>query len=224
AETFDGWVPELADPNQAVAKGAALLGFQAELRARLDEAAQASGSDTGSPDVEQRVAEEMGVAVGTVQRVRDTAVTNVCSKAFGVKLLRHGADPGSDDPADHHIDHVILAQTPLPVEPDARTYGTTVHNQTSGKIELWEQSGNELSEEVAHNKYLGDGVISLPGTDPAGSPLTVSLKMVEGGILSARASHHSGSELEFEVEVEGGVTTQEEIEAGAARVAAMKRV
>jgi molecular chaperone DnaK len=222
AETFDGWVPELADPNQAVAKGAALLGFQAELRARLDDAAEASGGDSASPDVEQRVAEEMGVALETVQRVRDTAVTNVCSKAFGVKLLRDGADPRSEDPSDHRIDHVILAQTPLPAEPDARTYGTTVDNQTGVTVELWEQGGGGLSEDLDHNNYLGEGTIPLPGTDPAGSPIEVILKMVEGGILSAKASHYSGSEIEFEVEVKGGVTAQE-IEAGAARVAAMKR-
>jgi molecular chaperone DnaK len=224
AESFPGWVPELTDPNQAVAKGAALLAFQAELRAKLDDAAQASGGDANAPDVEQKVAEEMGVALDTVQRVRDTAVTNVCSRGFGVKLLRTGADPDSEKPEDFHIDHVIPPQTPLPAEPETKTYGTIVPNQTSVKIELWEQAGTDLSEELVHNKYLGDGVISLPGTDPAGSPLDVTLSMDNAGRLKARASHYSGSELEFEVEVEGGVTTREEIEAGAARVAAMKRV
>ncbi len=222
-EAFGDWVPELADPNQAVAKGAALLAFQAELRARLDDAAQSSGGDTASPDVEQQVAEEMGVAVGTVQRVRDTEVTNVCSKAFGVKLLRDAADPDSENPADYQIDHVIPPQTPLPAEPETRTYGTVFANQTSVKVELWEQAGSVLSEEVAHNKHLGDGTISLPGNEPAGAPINVTLRMVEGGVLSAKATHHSGSELEFDVEVKGGVTTQEEIEAGAARVAAMTR-
>jgi molecular chaperone DnaK len=221
---FEGWVPELADPNQAVAKGAALLGFQAELRARLDDAAEATGSDPGAADVEQKVAEEMGVAVGMVQRVRDTAVTNVCSKAFGVKLLRSGADPDSEDLADYFVDHVILPQTPLPAEPDERTYGTTVPNQNSVTIELYEQGGSDLSENVAHNNVLGEGTIPLPGNDPVGSPLQVTLKMVGGGVLSARASHHSGSEIEFEVEVKGGVTTKEEIEAGTARVATMTRV
>jgi molecular chaperone DnaK len=224
AESFDGWTPELADPNQAVAKGAALLGFQAELRARLDDAAQASGGDASAPDVEQRVAEEMGVAMETVQRVRETEVTNVCSRGFGVKLLRDGADPGTENPADFQIDHVIPPQTPLPAEPEQKTYGTTIPNQTSVRIELWEQAGIDLSEDLAHNKYLGDGTISLPGTDPAGSPLDVALTMTDSGRLTARASHYSGSELEFDVEVKGGVTTQEEIEAGAARVAAMQRV
>jgi molecular chaperone DnaK len=223
-EAFGDWVPELADPNQAVAKGAALLAFQAELRARLDDAAQASGGDTASPDVEQRVAEEMGVAVGTVQRVRDTEVTNVCAKAFGVKLLRDGADPSTENPADYRIDHVILPQTPLPAEPEPRTYGTIVPNQTGVIVELWEQGGDQLSDEVAHNKYLGEGTVPLPGNEPVGAPVKVVLKMVEGGVLSAKAWHHSGSEIEFDVEVKGGVTTQEEIEAGAARVAAMTRV
>ena len=221
AEAFEGWVPELADPNQAVAKGAALLGFQAELRGKLDDAAEASGGDESA--AEQRVAEEAGLAVETVQRVRNTEVTNVCSRGFGVKLLRSGADPGTENPADFHIDHVIPPQTPLPAEPEQKTYGTTVNNQTSVQIELWEQAGTDLSEDLAHNKYLGDGTISLPGTDPAGEPFAVSLTMTESGRLRAHASHRSGSELDFEVEVEGGVTTQEEIEAGTARVAAMKR-
>jgi molecular chaperone DnaK (HSP70) len=221
AEAFEGWVPELADPNQAVAKGAALLGFQAELRSKLDVAAEASGGDESA--AEQRVAEEAGLAVEMVQRVRNTEVTNVCSRGFGVKLLRSGADPGTENPADFQIDHVIPPQTPLPAEPEQKTYGTTVNNQTSVQIELWEQSGTDLSEDLAHNKYLGDGTISLPGTDPAGEPFDVSLTMTESGRLRAHASHASGSELDFEVEVEGGVTTQEEIEAGAARVAAMKR-
>ena len=181
AEAFEGWVPELADPNQAVAKGAALLGFQAELRSKLDDAAEVSGGDQSA--AEQRVAEEAGLAVEMVQRVRNTEVTNVCSRGFGVKLLRSGADPGTENPADFQIDHVIPPQTPLPAEPEQKTYGTTVNNQTSVQIELWEQAGTDLSEDLAHNKYLGDGTISLPGTDPAGEPFHVSLTMTESGRL-----------------------------------------
>jgi molecular chaperone DnaK (HSP70) len=224
SEAFEGWVPELADPNQAVAKGAALLAFQAELCAKLEDAAQADGGDTVAPDVEQRVAEEMGVALATLHRVRDTAVTNVCSRGFGVKLLRSGADPASENPADFHIDHVIPPQTPLPAEPEPRTYATTVDNQTNVKIELWEQAGAELSEDLAHNIHLGHGVIHLPGNEPAGAPLTVTLAMQQGGVLKVRASHHSGAELEFEAEVKGAVTKPKEIAAGAERVAGMKRV
>jgi molecular chaperone DnaK (HSP70) len=225
AASFEGWAPELEDANQAVAKGAALLGFQAELRAKLDEEAEARGEDSTAPEVEQNVAEKMDVALSTVQRVRDTVVTNVCSRGFGVRLLRDGADPATAGPADFWIDHVIGPNTPLPAEPEPRTYGTTVPNQTSVNLELWQQAGSELSESPEHNDHIGEGLLQgLPGTDPVGAPLSVTLSMSESGMLRAKAMHHSGAELEFEVEAEGAVMTQEQIAAGTERVAAMKRV
>ncbi|HWC07900.1 MAG TPA: Hsp70 family protein [Solirubrobacterales bacterium] len=221
---FEGWAPELEDANQAVAKGAALLGFQAELRAKLDEEAAAQGGDVSTPAVEQKVAEEMGVAVDTVQRVRDTEVTNVCSRGFGVKLLRDDADPATAGPSDFWIDHVIGPNTPLPAEPEPRTYGTTVPNQMRVNLELWQQAGSDLSEQPDHNEHIGEGLLQgLPGTDPVGTPLNVTLSMSASGVLRARATHHSGAELEFEVEAEGAVMSQEQIAAGAERVAAMKR-
>ncbi len=225
SESFEGWAPELEDANQAVAKGAALLGLQAELRAKLDQAAAAHGDGASTPEVEKSVAEDMGIALQTVRRVRDTEVTNVCSRGFGVKLLNQGADPATTDDEDFSIDHVIGPHTPLPAEPDARTYGTTVPNQTTVRLELWQQAGSELSPKLEHNEHIGEGVLQgLPGTDPAGAPLNVTLTMSESGTLRARATHHAGAELEFEVEAKGAVMTAEEIAAGAERVAAMKRL
>ncbi|HET8863591.1 MAG TPA: Hsp70 family protein [Solirubrobacterales bacterium] len=225
AESFEGWTPELEDANQAVAKGAALLGFQAELRARLDEEAEARGEDSTSPEVEQSVAKEMSVDKGTVQRIRDTTVTNVCSRGFGVKVLNDGADPDTKNPEDFWIDHVIGPNTPLPAEPEPRTYGTVVPNQTTVNLELWQQAGSELSERLEHNDHIGEGLLQgLPGTDPVGSPLSVTLSMSESGVLKAKARHHNGAELEFEVKAEGAVMSEAEIAAGAERVASMKRL
>lgn len=226
AEEF-GWSPELADANQAVAKGAALLAFQAALREKLDEegaAADGSGSTEEREQIEQKVAEEMGVAVDTVQRVRDTKVTNVCSRGFGVKVLRPGADPGTEDPADFLIDHLIQPDTPLPGQPPAQTYGTSVANQTNLRVELWQQQGDVLSENLADNQEIGFGTAPLPGNDPVGSPITVQMNMSESGVLDVKAAHHSGAELSFEVKSEGAVFSDDEIAAGAQRVAAMRRV
>lgn len=226
AEAFPGWAPELEDANQAVAKGAALLGFQAELRAKLSEQAEraeTNGEPSSSAEIEKRVAEEMGVELSTLQRIKDTEVTNVCSRGFGVKLLHEGRDPGSTDPADFWIDHAIGPNTPLPCDPDPRTYGTTVANQPSVRIELWQQSGSELSDDIGHNENIGHGVIALPGTDPAGAPIQVTLAMAENGVLKVRASHSSGADLEFEVESEGAVMSQEKVAEAAERVASMTR-
>jgi molecular chaperone DnaK (HSP70) len=226
AEAFPSWSPELEDANQAVAKGAALLGFQAELRAKLSEEAEQAesrGEPSSGQEIEKKVAEEMGVELSTLQRIKDTEVTNVCSRGFGVKLLREGRDPGSSDPADFSIDHVIEPNTPLPSDPDPETYGTTVPNQETVRIELWQQSGSELSEELAHNENIGHGVIALPGNDRVGAPIQVTLAMAENGVLKVKASHSSGADLEFEVEAEGAVMSQEKVEAAAERVASMTR-
>jgi molecular chaperone DnaK (HSP70) len=225
SEVF-GWTPELKDPNQAVAKGAALLGFQAELRAKLSEEAEradASGEKSSGAEIEKKVAAEMGVALDTLQQIRDTAVTNVCSRGFGVKLLRDGANADSVDPTDFMIDHVIAPNTPLPGEPDPATYGTTVPNQQTVRVELWQQSGSELSEHLANNENIGHGIITLPGTDPIGSPIQVTLAMAESGTLNVKASHSSGANLEFTVETENAVTSEEEIAGAAERVASMTR-
>jgi len=225
SEAF-GWTPELKDPNQAVAKGAALLGFQAELRAKLSEEAEradASGDGSSNAEIEKKVAAEMGVALDTLQQIKDTAVTNVCSRGFGVKLLRDGANPDSVDPADFMIDHVIAPNTPLPGEPDPATYGTTVPNQKTVRVELWQQSGGELSEHLANNENIGHGTITLPGTDPIGSPIQVTLAMAESGTLNVTASHSSGANLEFTVETENAVTSEEEIADATERVASMTR-
>jgi molecular chaperone DnaK len=226
AEAFLGWVPELKDPNQAVAKGAALLGFQAELRAKVGEEAEqaeARGEQTTNEEIDKKVAKEMGVGLDTLQRIKDTEVTNVCSQGFGVKVLRDGADPSSTDPTDFWIDHLIDPNTPLPCEPDTQTYGTTVPNQQSVRVELWEQSGSELSEDLGNNKQIGHGIASLPGNDPVGAPIDVNLAMQENGVLKVKASHSSGADLEFEVKVEGAVMSQEQVAAAAERVASMTR-
>jgi molecular chaperone DnaK len=226
AAEFPGWAPELEDANQAVAKGAALLGFQAELRAKLSEeaeVAEARGEEASNEAIEKKVAEEMGVGLDTLQRIKDTEVTNVCSRGFGVKLLRDGRDPGSNDPGDFMIDHVIAPNTPLPGEPPPETYGTTVPNQDIVRVELWQQAGSELSEELDHNEKIGEGVIPLPGSDPVGAPINVTLAMAENGVLNLKASHSSGADLEFEVEAEGAVMSQEQIAEAAERVASMTR-
>jgi molecular chaperone DnaK len=226
AREFD-WSPELSDANQAVAKGAALLAFQAALREKLEQegaSVDGGGSAEEQEQIEQKVAEEMGVALGTVQRVRDTKVTNVCSRGFGVKVLRTGADPTTADPADFFIDHLIHPDTPLPGEPPLQTYGTTITNQSEVRVELWQQRGDILSENLADNEEIGYGTASLPGNDPAGSPIQVQMNMSESGVLDVKASHHGGSELSFEVKSKGAVYSDEEIAAGAERVAAMRRV
>jgi molecular chaperone DnaK len=226
SESFDGWVPELGDPNQAVAKGAALYGFQAELRLKVEEEVEAEAAGSGAADreeIEKRVAEESGVALGTLQRMTETKITNVCSRGFGVKIVRPG-HTGEKDLSEFQVDHLIKPNDPLPVDPPRlQTYGTMVDNQQQVVIVLMEQAGPQLSEDMENNKELESRAFHLPGTDPAGTPIQVSIGMDNGGMLTITAEHPSVPQLTFTATSEGAVLSKQQIDESASKVQAMQR-
>jgi molecular chaperone DnaK (HSP70) len=227
SETFAGWQPELGDPNQAVAKGAALFGLQAELRAKVESEEEAERSAGGSADrneIEKRVAQKSGVALGTLQRVTATKVTNVCSRGFGVKVLRDGREDTTGDPADFFVDHLIKPNDPLPVDPPTvQTYRTIYDNQSDVHLVLMEQAGAQISEDMQHNRELESGDFHLPGTDPAGTPIEVSIGMDNGGMLTVTASHPAVPQLMFSATADGAVLSKEQIAESASKVQAMQR-
>jgi molecular chaperone DnaK (HSP70) len=225
SEVFAGWQPELGDPNQAVAKGAALFGFQAELRAKVEEEAERSaGGSADRAEIEKRVAQQSGVALSTLQRVTATKVTNVCSRGFGVKVVREGREDTTGDPEDFFVDHLIKPNDPLPVDPPkVQTYRTIHDNQSGVHLVLMEQAGPQISEDMEHNLELESGDFNLPGTDPAGTPIEVSIGMDNGGMLTVTASHPAVPQLTFSATAEGAVLTKEQIAESASKVQAMQR-
>ncbi len=226
-EAFPGWSPELGDPNQSVAKGAALYGFQADLRSKIEELEEAGQSDGGAVDrgaIEQRVAEESGLALGALQRMTETKITNVCARGFGVKVVRPGFTGANGSPEEFYVDHLLHENDPLPVDPPRlETYGTVVDNQPSVEIVLFEQAGTELSDQLEHNKEIEKRTFNLPGSDPKGTPIEISIGMGNDGMLTVSARHPAVAELTFSAQSEAGVLSQEQISESAAKVQAMQR-
>jgi molecular chaperone DnaK len=226
-EAFPGWSPELGDPNQSVAKGAALFGFQADLRSKieeLEESEQSNGEVVDRGAIEQRVAEESGRALGALQRMTETKITNVCARGFGVKVVRPGFTGANGSPDEFYVDHLLHENDPLPVDPPRlQTYGTVVDNQPSVEIVVLEQAGTELSDQLEHNKEIEKRTFNLPGSDPKGTPIEISIGMGNGGMLTVSARHPAVAELTFSVQSEAGVQNPEQISASAAKVQAMQR-
>lgn len=227
SDAFDGWVPELGDPNQAVAKGAALFGFQAELREKVEDEVEAESTGNGEVDraeIEKRVAQQSGVALGTLQRMTETKITNVCSRGFGVKVVRDGLTGDTGDASEFYVDHLIKPNEPLPIDPPRiETYGTVVPNQSSVAIVLMEQAGQQLSEDMEHNKEVEQREFHLPGNDPAHTPIKISIGMDNGGLLTITAAHPNVPQLTFSATSEGAVLSQEQIAESASKVQAMQR-
>ncbi len=230
AEAFPGWNPELQDPNQAVAKGAALAGLQQaviELASPDGNGASDDGTRT-PPDTEKvrEIAEAMNLSTGMVTKLASTEFTNVCSRAFGVRVVREGADRDNiRDPEDYIVDHIIAPNTPLPLtgreEGREQTYFTLHDNQSSVDLQIWEQNSREPSGDVAANKFVEAGLFEMTRAYPSGTPIKVALGMEGNGTLRLRATDVDGREREFIAQSDGAVMTQEQIAESTAKVQAM---
>lgn len=194
-----GWAPQLEDPNQAVAKGAALLGQRADLRQRISDVLKEGGIDLESAseaEVERaasEIAPDVGMDGATALAIATTNISDVLSKGFGVAALKGGADP-SHNPIDHpdsfDIRHLVGRNDPVPLpEPKKETFYTVVDHQTNVTLSLFEQGGSDLSEEVSNNIFLTEGSIALPGDDPIQSPLEVMFDVGRNGMLTVTLTH-----------------------------------
>jgi molecular chaperone DnaK len=229
-ETFPDWLPELQDPNQAVAKGAALAGLQESLRGLVpDPPSNGNGNGGGTMSEEQirSVAEAAGMSREMVGTVLNTTLTNVCSRGFGVKLLRTGREPGSENPADYEVVHIIKPNTPLPIDgslPErVQTFYTVVDNQDTVRICIMEQESREPTDEMSGNRQIQEGDFVMTRAYPRESPLKMELGMEPSGVLNLTARDPDGLEMSFTATAQGAVISEEDLQASIAKVQAMRR-
>jgi molecular chaperone DnaK len=230
-----GWTPELSDPNQAVAKGAALAGSRADLRAAIEQRLSEAGKtiETATPEeLEQAAAEiapERGMRAATAVSIATRKLSNVLSKGFGVALLKPDADPGHSpdtDPASFEIKHLVQRNDPVPLtEPRREKVFTTVHNQSHISMWLYEQGGADLSGEVLDNTFLTKGGIELPGDDPVNSPLEVEFHLAPDATLTATLKHpRVATPLTLTHSIDkSAIMSEQQIEAARASVSALRR-
>lgn len=210
-----GWEPKLHDPDLAVAKGAALFALS-RVVFRLQEEAKASSQsqqegELRAEQVVANVARDAGVPVAMLKQLVKKRTRNVLPKAFGVKVW----DPKADR---DFVRHLAFANDRLPTGDRTFSPGTAEDNQTSVFIELFEQAGTVLSDDLIHNNPLddGNGVIDGIPPQPAGAPIDIVMSIDEDGQLMLHATERkSGKDLHIKVIV--GMSEEEvadAIEAG----------
>jgi molecular chaperone DnaK len=197
--------PRRHEPELAVAKGAALyaraLGARSAGRVR-------SAPGPAAPSRPGYASGSGTAAAGTAPEVRQLAaarVAGVVPRAFGVTGV-DGSDPlALTDPvrARKMVVHLLLANTQLPADTGPYTFATAVDNQRMVQIEVWEQVGPDLSDDLAANRKVGQGILrSLPAHLPARSPIEVTFVMSETGRLTVHAKEsQSGQDLQFELQI-----------------------
>lgn len=209
------------DPNQAVAKGAALMGQMENVEGALKEwIAQKTGQDAGDVDItkvdaetraaaERQVAAELGLAIGgmTVKKVR-----NVSSKALGVIV---------HTPEGKRVSNLVLMHDRVPCEVSGR-FSTLEDGQTDVKFEVMQSQQTKKLIELAlcvPETPLGEAVLTFEKPLPKSSPLEVTFKLGPDGRLTLH-----GRDLTTQREIEAEFQTElimSEAEVNAARSAAL---
>jgi molecular chaperone DnaK len=180
-----GITPRLVEPDLAVAKGAALRAHQMLATAQLTALTQATGR------------REMAGA---------GKISTVTPRAVGI-LVEDSFDPSGTR---SFVEHLVHANTPLPVTRTEERFGTILENQESVRIQVYEQAGPSPSPEVAHNRRVLDGELTKIGALPAASVIRITMKIALDGRLTVVAHEPvSGRELTLEAFVEGVVDSAE---------------
>jgi molecular chaperone DnaK (HSP70) len=177
-----GTVPRLVDPDLAVAKGAALRAHHLARTPQLTALTRARGLD------------------GTVHSAG--RVTPVTPRAVGI-LVEDSHDPSGER---SFVEHLVTANTPLPVERCDERFGTILDNQDSIRIQVYEQAGPAPSPEPEHNRRVLDGELTQIGSLPAGSLIRITIRIrIDGRLMVIAHEPRSGRELRLEAYVEGVV-------------------
>jgi len=194
----------LNDPDTAVAKGAAIHCKALLLRSEGTTMRRMVGDNPGT---------------GWARVLAATPVTSVLPRSLGVKLY------DSNDPAGLRVfvDHILLANTPLPITAVTATFATIMEGQERIHVELMEQAGAIAGPEVHFNRRIVDGELSgLPEGLPAGSPIDFMLAVgTDGRIECVARERSSGKELILHSYMEG-VGDSAETEAQCQAIAGLK--
>ena len=212
------WAPKLADPDLAVAKGAALYAAGQTVR-YVD-----SGTDDGletvadggrnanlapgpvTPEAVRALADRTGLDEKQVESFAKRTVVNVLPKAVGIKLLDSSKPNWEDDPdAASYIEHLVAAQTQLPYQAEKFTASTAVPSQQTIAIEIWEQSGAVPAPELSANHRVDDAGL-IEGLGPfalsVGSPVDITIGVdAEGTVSLVAVEPTSGKELTMSVKI-----------------------
>ena len=229
------WEPQMADPDLAVAKGAALYAAGQTVKF-VEEAAEGSPADdrNGQPGPRrlpgvaaiEAVAASTGLEKEQVEKLAGKTIVNVLPKAVGIKLAKDKPDWDSlPDEEKFFIEHLVPAQTQLPHQADKFTAGTMRTNQDTIEIEIWEQAGAVPDEVLSANHRVDNaGLIEGLGTFrlPAGSPVDITFDVdAEGTVNLLAVEPTSGKQLRMSVKI--SIMSDEQVGKEKAIVSALRK-
>lgn len=219
------------DPNQAVAKGAAIFGHKYVLedmiKIRVAEVTGQSPIDVDLSKVsesvmekaQQEVAVEQGLPLPGLRKLLDTTISTVASRSFGIVVI---ADEATER---EEVRNLVVVEDPLPRKV-SREFSTFYENQTEVELRVMQnhlRNGPEVPVALSDCEPLPIGVVVLPFERalPKNSRIEVTFNLTEDGRLFLKGLDLTTKrEINAEFKTEA-VISKEETERAKKRAKAM---
>jgi molecular chaperone DnaK len=214
------------DPNQAVAKGAAIFGWKCYLDEQIKiRVAEQTGQDSAAVDVtrvDEKVVEKAkaevalahGLSLPGLKAVVETTITNVTSKSFGIVVM--------NGQGQEVVANLIELNSTVPTS-ETREFGTYEDGQIRANIRCMENQIPGKGElDVAQCNEVGRAALEFTRPLPRGSAIEISFELGPDGLLHLHGRDlTTGGEVKAEFKTDS-IMTREEVEASKSRNLALK--
>jgi len=191
----------LDDPDECVAKGAAIFAINEAFAAAMDEY---ENDDTGEAEKPKPISNSTR-----------TRIVNVTSKTYGTDM--------SDENGNIVVKNLIFANAALPIKA-IETFSTVSDDQKVVPMKVYESDvtdpkQDEIIEERFANQ-LENKVLPLSKYYPKGTPIAVVFEIDKEGILSVHAEVDEIDNIDFTLEIKG-VKNEQQLALAQAQIAKM---
>lgn len=187
---------EFCDPDQSVAKGAAIYGINMAAFSQTE-----SGESVVSSEEKEELKNNPLFKIGGSANAGSKPITivNVLSQCVAIRLF---CQDGTE-----RIVNQIYKNTAVPYEHELHA-GTVDDNQETVHLSLYENASTDEYVEESLCKLLVEGDLGpLPPNLPANEPIDVVFKIDANGLLSVDAEHKpSGKTTHIEVQLQDALT------------------
>jgi molecular chaperone DnaK (HSP70) len=203
----------LFDPDESVAKGAALFAQQLLLKDQVEkEVKERLGDGKPASEAERKKAEEgafkevakqWALPAAKVEQLVKMKITPVTSKAFGVVALNESEQ--------EEVVFLINRNVELPTGEKTLPFFTVSQNQRTADVRIMEGEVETATDPSMCNQ-IGQAALNLPAGLPRGAPIEVTFRINEQGMLEGFGKELSqGGTVAFSIERQGAVMNQEEV-------------